>query len=109
MENSHIHWGAIQLDKPPDDDDDDDNVPAEGNSQTNFALYDEDDSFDVGNTELVFDANSTSSNAPDSTEGTLTYRTPGGSVVSAVLSAEEAGNSLESANDCFVSGSATIH
>jgi hypothetical protein len=106
--NTQFHWGVNQIDNPLDDDDDDDNNPAEGNSESDFSLYGEADDLDPGEFNLVADGGSTTSNAPDSSQGTMSYRRPDGVTVTAIFSAEVQTNGLSSQNDCFVNGTATI-
>ena len=77
VENSTIHAGGTSLEGP------------------GAPFYVEDDSFDTGEEFLITDV------VADSTQGTLTYTQPNGTVVTATFESEEGGIA-----DCVVSGHA---
>jgi hypothetical protein len=68
------------------------------------ARYDQDADLDIGqNVQLLPGGNP----GNDQVQGTLTYAAPGGSTVSLSYLAERQTNALQSANDCFLIGTAT--
>ena len=69
-----------------------------GTNLGNEAFYNEDDSFDIGNKFTI-----TASIEADSNQGTFTYITPAGAVVTAVWASEEGGLN----SDCVFGGQAT--
>lgn len=93
VDGALLHWAVAQLSNP-------------GTSPDNFSLYDEEDPFNTGVTEAIADDNGTTSSAPDSTQGTLTYARPDGGIVTATFMAEEEEDQLGGTADCFVLGHA---
>lgn len=103
VDDSMAHWAVNQLDSPLDDDDD----GQQNRSEDKFSLYEEDDSFDSGNT-LLIDETGTGSAAPDSIQGTFTFTNPAGQIVTATFLGEEDSNALGGTADCFVIGHAQV-
>jgi len=102
VDGAFIHWAVAQLGNPPDNDSD----MQLNTSVDNYSLYGEEDPFDVGATEAIADPHGTTSGAPDSTQGTLTYARPDGGIVTATFMAEEEDDQLGGTADCFVIGHA---
>ncbi|MFY9469337.1 MAG: hypothetical protein WAP37_04395 [Solirubrobacterales bacterium] len=73
------------------------------------STYDEDDNFDVGNSfNLLAGTAVIAGDIRDSTQGALTYTTPGGAVVTINYTTEEDANGLGGNADCFFIGNAVV-
>jgi hypothetical protein len=93
VDDAMVHWEVAGNTSP-------------AGSTDNFSLYDENDNLDTGAALAIADNNGTTSPAPDSTQGTLTYARPDGGIVTATFMMEEEEDQLGGPEDCFVIGHA---